>query len=113
MLFRSDKLFNIGNGTTDLLRSDAFTVLKNGNTGLGDSSPTEKLVVQNGNISIDNNTNTAGTIKFLEPSTSGANFTTFKAGIQTANLNYTLPTVAPTANQVLSSSAAGALSGIN
>ena len=106
----ADKLFNIGNGTTDLLRSDAFTILKNGNTGLGDSSPTEKLVVQNGNISIDNNNNTAGTIKFLEPSTSGANFTTFKAGIQTANLNYTLPTVAPTANQVLSSSAAGVLS---
>jgi Head domain of trimeric autotransporter adhesin len=45
----SDRLFNIGNGTSNTARSDAFTILKNGNTGIGFSSPTEKLDV-NGNI---------------------------------------------------------------
>lgn len=35
----TDRLFNIGNGSSALSTSDAFTVLKNGNIGIGDSTP--------------------------------------------------------------------------
>jgi hypothetical protein len=40
----TDPLLMIGNGTA-VLRSNALTVLKNGNTGIGTSAPTEKLHV--------------------------------------------------------------------
>ena len=104
----TDRLLNVGNGSSG--RSDAFTILKNGNTGIGNSTPAEKLVVNNGNVAIANTNNTAGTLKFAEPSTSGTNTTTFKAGVQTADINYTLPLTAPTASQVLSSDASGNMS---
>ena len=107
----TDRLLNVGNGTTGVGNtSDAFTILKNGNTGIGNNTPSEKLVVNNGNVAIANNNNTAGTLKFAEPSTSGTNTTTFKAGIQAADINYMLPLTAPTASQVLSSDAAGNMS---
>jgi hypothetical protein len=35
----ADRLFTIGNGTSSSSRSDAITVLKNGNTGIGTSTP--------------------------------------------------------------------------
>ncbi|PKP37130.1 MAG: hypothetical protein CVT98_06510 [Bacteroidetes bacterium HGW-Bacteroidetes-15] len=38
-----DRLFVIGNGTGSGTRSDAFTVLKNGNVGIGTSSPSDPL----------------------------------------------------------------------
>ena len=41
----SDRIFVIGNGTGSSLRSDALTILKNGNTGIGTSSPGYKLTV--------------------------------------------------------------------
>ena len=41
----SDRLFSIGNGTSGVARSDALVVLKNGNTGLGVSSPVHRLHV--------------------------------------------------------------------
>jgi trimeric autotransporter adhesin len=41
----ADRLFIIGNGTNSGSRSDAMVVLKNGNTGIGTSTPSEKLVV--------------------------------------------------------------------
>ncbi|MFL6515934.1 MAG: hypothetical protein ACJ8M1_13025 [Chthoniobacterales bacterium] len=40
-----DQLFVIGNGTDDLHRSNALTVLRNGNVGIGTSTPTRKLDV--------------------------------------------------------------------
>jgi hypothetical protein len=45
----SDRLFVIGNGSSNGNRSDAMVVLKNGNTGIGISQPLEKLQVE-GNI---------------------------------------------------------------
>ena len=39
----SDRLFVIGNGTSPTNRSNALTMLKNGNTGLGIDIPTQKL----------------------------------------------------------------------
>ena len=45
----SDRLFVVGNGTESAARSNAMTILKNGNTGIGTESPSEKLEVA-GNI---------------------------------------------------------------
>jgi hypothetical protein len=42
----ADRLFVIGNGTADNSRSDAMVILKNGNTGIGTSTPTEKMEVK-------------------------------------------------------------------
>ncbi len=41
----TDRLFTIGNGSSNSNRSDAFMVLKNGNVGVGLSIPSEKLEV--------------------------------------------------------------------
>jgi len=41
----NDRLFVIGNGTGHTARSDAMSVLKNGNVGINTSSPTQKLDV--------------------------------------------------------------------
>lgn len=45
----SDRLFTIGNGSTTNLRSNAVTVLKNGNFGISTLTPTAKLHV-NGSV---------------------------------------------------------------
>jgi len=47
----TDPLFAIGNGTATNARSNALTVLKNGNTGIGTHQPTQKLDI-NGLIRI-------------------------------------------------------------
>lgn len=49
----NDRLFNIGNGTSNAARADAFTILKNGNTGIGTNIPSSKLTV------LDNSTNSS------------------------------------------------------
>lgn len=41
----NNRLFEIGNGTADNARANAFTVLANGNTGLGTTSPQARLHV--------------------------------------------------------------------
>ena len=51
-----DRLFVIGNGTGSLSRSDAFTILKNGNTGIGTSAPQERLHIANGRLRIGTET---------------------------------------------------------
>lgn len=50
----TDPIFEIGIGTSNSNRDNAVTVLKNGNTGIGDATPDEKLVVADGNIKITN-----------------------------------------------------------
>jgi hypothetical protein len=42
-----ERLFEIGNGTTDNARHNAFTVLTNGNTGIGTAAPTGPLAFNN------------------------------------------------------------------
>jgi hypothetical protein len=44
-----------------------------------------------GNVGVSNTNGTASEVRFYEPSGSGANYTSFKAPIQAANINYTLP----------------------
>lgn len=56
----SDRLFVIGNGTSDVARSNAVTVLKNGNVGIGNATPVHFLDV-NGRMRVTNGTTgTAG-----------------------------------------------------
>jgi len=47
----ADPLFIVGNGTTNNARSNAITVLKNANTGIGTHAPTQRLDV-NGQIRV-------------------------------------------------------------
>ena len=54
-----------------------------------------------------------GEVRFYELAANGSNYTSFKApDLLSADINYVMPSVAPTAGQVLSSSAAGVLSWI-
>ncbi|WP_405291735.1 tail fiber domain-containing protein [Algibacter sp. Ld11] len=55
----NDRLFVVGNGTLDTNRNDAFTVLKNGKTGINTSSPQSLLEVahQDGGPTPSNLTN--------------------------------------------------------
>ncbi len=39
----ADRLFGVGNGTANFNRSDAFVILKDGNVGIGTSTPTQLL----------------------------------------------------------------------
>jgi hypothetical protein len=49
----TDRLFAIGNGTTIFSRSNAITVLKNGNMGIGNDTPTAKLQVKSGDVYVE------------------------------------------------------------
>ncbi len=46
----TDRLFSIGNGTSPSLRSDAMTVLKNGNVGIGTITPVARLHVNENSV---------------------------------------------------------------
>jgi len=46
----TDRLFEIGNGTSGTIRSNAITVLKNGKTGIGTSSPAARLHVADSSV---------------------------------------------------------------
>jgi FG-GAP repeat/Head domain of trimeric autotransporter adhesin len=46
----TNRLFEIGNGTDDNLRTNAMTVLTNGNTGIGTSTPIARLNVADSNV---------------------------------------------------------------
>ncbi len=67
---------------------------------------------------LGNTRNTASQLKFFEPQSTdgtfpaaGTNYTAFKAGTQTTDVTYTLPTAAPASNgQVLSSTTTGTMS---
>ncbi|MBL7975936.1 MAG: hypothetical protein JNJ85_13555, partial [Candidatus Kapabacteria bacterium] len=90
--------------------SSTGTTISTGNIGIGYNAPSQRLHVA-GNILVDTSAaSTAGKIIFNNPARTFA--TSFKAGAQTANLDYTLPTAAPTAGYILSSDASGNLSWI-
>jgi len=101
--------------------------LLNGNTGttptnnyLGTSdlqdmviktNATERLrFYSNGNVLLANSNNTAEELRFQEPSGSGSNYTAFKAGVQSADVTYTLPTADGTNGQFLKTNGSGVLS---
>ena len=53
-----DRLFNIGNGASGITRSNAFTILKNGKTGIGfnnfETTSDSELLQVNGEVKADN-----------------------------------------------------------
>ena len=52
----TDPLFEIGNGISDASRSNAVTVLKNGNVGIGTATPQERLHISGGRLRIGTET---------------------------------------------------------
>jgi hypothetical protein len=68
----ADRIFDIGNGTSTSSTSDALTILKNGNVGIGNNAPTRTLQV-NGTTSTTNlqMTNGAATGYLLQSDASG------------------------------------------
>lgn len=60
-LVATDRIFQVGNGTASS-RSNALTILRNGNVGIGDITPAEKLEV-NGNAIVSGNATVGGTLK--------------------------------------------------
>ena len=57
----TDPVFLVGNGMDALNRSNAMTILKNGNMGIGTNTPTEKLEI-NGQIKITGGTPGSGKV---------------------------------------------------
>ena len=84
-------------------------IIVSGNVGIGTASPSDKLTVNDGNIGINNDNNTASTLRFYEPSSSGTNYMAFKAQAMSANVTYTLPAADGTNGQVLSTNGSGTL----
>lgn len=83
-----------------------------GNTGFGNIAPTQKLELTNGNFLLSN-TGTAGELRFAESSTTGTNYTAFKAQAQAANITYTLPNADGLNGQMLTTNGTGGLSWVN
>ncbi|MBI3219865.1 MAG: hypothetical protein HYZ44_10160, partial [Bacteroidetes bacterium] len=63
-----------------------------------------------GNVQLTNTNNSANQLRFYEPNSNGGSYTSFRAGPQTFDINYMLPTVGPTTGQILSSTVAGVMS---
>ena len=109
-----------GRGLT-LTGSGSFGFL-GGNTGVNNMTISDANVSAFGNTNLwlANNNNTASELRFYEAyNTSGAfpngtNYTAFKAGTQSTDITYTLPTALPTtAGKPLTSSTGGAMSWAN
>ena len=65
------------------------------------------------NLTYPASTTIAPELRLYEPSTSGTNYTAFKAQAQSANVIYTLPAADGTANQMLTTNGSGVLSWTN
>jgi hypothetical protein len=74
-----------------------FAVTDAGKVGIGRNDPTQALEIRNGNLLLSNNNNTSDEFRIAEPSTSGTNYTAFKAVAQAANITYSLPAALPNA----------------
>lgn len=94
----------VGSGTTG---NEVFT------EGLrleGDTAGRVNTTVK-GHFLISGHANAIGTLRFTESSSNGTNYTGFQAPTSlSSNLPYVLPSTAPTAGQVLSSTAGGTMS---
>jgi hypothetical protein len=86
-----------------------FTIAANGKIGIGSSSPTNLFETNNGNIYLGNSNNTAGELRFAQPSSGGSYYTAIKAQSQSANITYVLPTTQGAANSVLTNDGTGVL----
>ncbi|MBK7986736.1 MAG: hypothetical protein IPK11_07440 [Ignavibacteria bacterium] len=108
-----------GNYTT-ILGGRGLTLSGNGSVGyLGNNndgtrnmtiSAANTAVFGNVDLWLVNNDNTAHELRMYEASGSGSNYTAFKAGVQGADIVYTLPTNAGSNGQVLTTNGSGVLS---
>ncbi len=89
--------------------AEVMAITNNNRVGIGTTNPSDKLQLHNGNISISNDNNTAGSLMLYEPSTSGSHYSAFKAQAQSANVIYTLPSSAGTSGQFLRTDGSGNL----
>jgi hypothetical protein len=87
--------------------TEGFRLTSGGNVGIGTTTPGQKLEVQ-GNTKIDPVAGVASQLMFGNPA--GTFTSTFAAGAQLANINYTLPLAQGAANTILSNNGAGVLS---
>ena len=79
-----------------------------GYVGLGTASPQAPIDLA-GNVLLSNS-GAATELRFAEPSADGSDYTAFRAGAQTANITYTLPTAGPAQDgQVLTTNTTGDL----
>jgi len=86
---------------------DGIRISNAGNVSIGPSAgpPSQRLQVSGGNVEVISSGGTSYGVRFQNPA---ATFTTtMKAGAQSADITYTLPTSAPTNGQVLNSDASG------
>jgi len=86
---------------------EGFRLTSAGNIGIGNTVPTQELEVH-GNIKLDSSGGAASQLMFSNPA--GTFSSTFKAGAQVANINYTLPLAQGAANSILSNNGAGTMS---
>ncbi len=101
-------------GTTDSAaipfrtnNQERMRISPGGLVGIGTSAPLSQLDVK-GDLSITNVGPNSSSLRFYTPS---ANFySAFKAGVQSSNINYTLPLNAPAGTQYLRSDSTGAMS---
>ncbi|MBL7974683.1 MAG: hypothetical protein JNJ85_07205, partial [Candidatus Kapabacteria bacterium] len=92
----------IWNGANSLTSSTGFFYNTTNNfLGLGTTNPGAKVDIQNGNLFVTNNNNQAGEIRWYEPSTSGNNYTSFRAQSQATNITYTFPASSGNPGQML------------
>ncbi|HET6401847.1 MAG TPA: hypothetical protein VFH95_10655, partial [Candidatus Kapabacteria bacterium] len=79
--------------------TEAMRVTSAGAIGIGTSTPSNKLDIANGNLSLSRTGAASDTLKFQGTSTGSSNFIAGAQGATT--VNYTLPTSQPGAHQVL------------
>ncbi len=97
--------------TSSTLSSNANLYWDNSSSllGIGTSSPSQRLHLMNGTLLLDNNNNSAGILRFNEPSSSGTNYTEFKAQAQSSNVTYILPGSQGVQYSILMNDGAGSL----
>jgi hypothetical protein len=110
MAFRNNANINGKTRFWNASSASLLTIQNNGNIGINTESPSQMLHVVNGNILIDNNDNNARELRFDEPSSSGTNYTAFRAQAQANNITYTLPASDGASGASLTTNGSGALS---
>lgn len=76
----TDRLFVIGNGSSAAARSDAMVILKNGNTGIGTSTPSQRLEIGGTSSQLYMNSGTSNLIMFNTNGAAAPTTTTRSAG---------------------------------
>lgn len=101
----------VGGGTSFQPR---MTIKSSGEIGIATQSPvTGSKVDIAGNLALSNSNNTAPELRFYEPSSSGSNYTSFKAQSQSSTINYTLPAADGSSGAKLETDGSGTLSWSN